>query len=62
MSDDRRRGVVSSYGAVHDTAGLFVADASLFPGPIGVNPMETILALVTRNAEWLIAHRTRYGI
>jgi choline dehydrogenase-like flavoprotein len=62
MSDDRRRGVVSSFGAVHDTAGLFVADASLFPGPIGVNPMETILALVTRNAEWLIAHRTRYGI
>jgi choline dehydrogenase-like flavoprotein len=62
MSDDRSRGVVSSFGAFHDAAGLFVADASLFPGPIGVNPMETILALVTRNAEWLIAHRTRYGI
>jgi choline dehydrogenase-like flavoprotein len=62
MSDDRRRGVVSSFGAFHDAAGLFVADASLFPGPIGVNPMETILALVTRNAEWLIAHRRRYGI
>ena len=62
MSEDRRRGVVSSFGAFHDAEGLFVADASLFPGPIGVNPMETIMALVTRNAEWLIAHRSRYGI
>jgi len=62
MSDDRGRGVVSSFGAFHDAEGLFVADASLFPGPIGVNPMETILALVTRNAEWLVAHRSRYGI
>ena len=58
MSEDRRRGVVSSFGAFHDAEGLFVADASLFPGPIGVNPMETIMALVTRNAEWLIAHRS----
>jgi choline dehydrogenase-like flavoprotein len=62
MSEDRRRGVVSSFGAFHDAEGLFVADASLFPGPIGINPMETILALVTRNAEWLVAHRSRYGI
>ena len=62
MSEDRRRGVVSSFGAFHDAEGLFVADASLFPGPVGVNPMETILALVTRNAEWLISNRSRYGI
>ncbi len=62
MSEDRRRGVVSSFGAFHDAEGLFVADASLFPGPIGVNPMETILALVTRNAQWLVANRSRYGI
>ena len=62
MSEDRSRGVVSSFGAFHDAAGLFVADASLFPGPIGVNPMETILALATRNAAWLITERSRYGI
>jgi len=62
MSDDPTRGVVSSYGAFHDAEGLFVADASLLPGPVGVNPMESILALVTRNAEWLIEHRERYGI
>ena len=62
MSDDRLRGVVSSFGEFHDAAGLFVADASLFPGPIGVNPMETILALVTRNAEWLVSNKSLYGI
>jgi choline dehydrogenase-like flavoprotein len=62
MSDDPQRGVVDSFGAVHGTPGLFVADASLFPTPVAVNPMETILALVTRNAEHLIEHRARYGI
>jgi choline dehydrogenase-like flavoprotein len=62
MSDDPARGVVSSYGEFHGAQGLFVTDASLFPGPIGVNPMETIVALAHRNAEWLVANRSRYGI
>jgi choline dehydrogenase-like flavoprotein len=62
MCDDPRRGVVDSFGALHGTGGLFVADASLFPTPIGVNPMETILALATRNAERLLDQRARYGI
>ena len=62
MSDDRNRGVTSSYGEFHDAAGLFVADASLFPGPVGVNPMESILGLVTRNAEWMIENRRRYNV
>jgi choline dehydrogenase-like flavoprotein len=58
MSEDPRRGVVSSFGEFHGARGLHVADASLFPGPIGVNPMETIVALALRNAEWL-AERVR---
>jgi len=62
MSDDPRRGVVDSYGAFHGVSGLFVADASLFPGPIGVNPMETIMALALRNAERLIEQRGLHGI
>ena len=62
MSDDPRRGVVDSFGAFHGVPGLFVADASLFPTPIGVNPMETIMALVTRNAQRLIEQRDRHGI
>jgi choline dehydrogenase-like flavoprotein len=61
MSEDPRRGVTDSYGAFHGVPGLFVADASLFPGPVGVNPMETILALATRNAGRLIDQRETRG-
>lgn len=62
MCGDPSRGVVSSFGEHHDAERLFVADASVLPGPIGVNPMETIVALATRSAERLIATRDRYGI
>ncbi len=62
MSEDPRRGVTDSFGAFHGVPGLYIADASLFPTPIGVNPMETILALVTRNARRLIEQRDRHGI
>jgi choline dehydrogenase-like flavoprotein len=54
MSEDPRRGVTDSFGAVHGVPGLIVADASLFPGPTGVNPMETVIALAMRNARHLI--------
>jgi choline dehydrogenase-like flavoprotein len=57
MSEDPRRGVTDSYGAVHGVPGLFVADASLFPGPTGINPMETVIALAMRNARRLIERR-----
>ena len=57
MSEDPRRGVTDSYGAVHGVSGLFVADASLFPGPTGINPMETVIALAMRNARRLIERR-----
>ena len=54
MSADPRRGVVGSFGEFHGVSGLHVADASLFPGPIGINPMETVIALAMRNAQCLI--------
>ena len=57
MSEDPRRGVTDSFGAVHGVRGLFVADASLFPGPLGINPMETIVALAMRNARRLLEQR-----
>lgn len=53
MGADPRRSVVSSFGEAHDVPGLYIADASVFPTPIGVNPMETIVALATRTA-WRI--------
>ena len=62
MNDDPGAGVVSGFGEFHGARGLFVADASLFPGPVGLNPMETIVALVTRNARWLLDNRQRFGL
>jgi len=61
MSEDPRRGVTGSFGEFHGTGGLFVTDASLFPGPIGINPMETVVALALRNARRLIERRDRLG-
>ena len=54
MAADRAQGATDSFGRVFDVPGLYVADASLFPTPVGVNPQETIMALVARNARrWL---------
>ena len=39
---------------------LMVADVSLFPTPIGVNPMETIMALATRAAGHVIDNARRF--
>lgn len=44
-------------GELWDLPGCYVADASLFPTPIGVNPQVTIMALATHVAERL-AERT----
>ncbi|MCW5804292.1 MAG: GMC family oxidoreductase [Deltaproteobacteria bacterium] len=60
MGTDRARHVTDAFGAVHDTDRLMVADASLFPTPIGVNPMETIMALATRAAGHVIDNARRY--
>jgi choline dehydrogenase-like flavoprotein len=62
MSADARRGVVGSFGEFHGVPGLFVTDASIFPGPVGINPMETVLALAMRNARRMIERRDRYGL
>lgn len=54
MGGDPTRSVCDPHGRVHDTAGLYVADASLLPTPLGTNPMETIMALATLVAHGLI--------
>jgi choline dehydrogenase-like flavoprotein len=46
-------GVCSPDGAVHGTQALYVADASLFPTSLGVNPMMTIIAFANRIATEL---------
>jgi choline dehydrogenase-like flavoprotein len=62
MATDRRRGATDARGAVHDVDGLVVADASVLPTSIGVNPQETIVAMALRNADrWLDARARRRG-
>ena len=51
MGRDPERAVTDSWGAVRGTHGLYVADASLFPTCVGVNPQVSIMAFVTRNAR-----------
>ena len=45
ISADPRRGVVDPEFRVHGYRNLFVADASVFPSSLGVNPQLTVMAL-----------------
>ncbi|OGP86736.1 MAG: hypothetical protein A2Y95_05575 [Deltaproteobacteria bacterium RBG_13_65_10] len=60
MGVDPARAVVGPTGEVHGIRGLFVADASIFPAPLGVPPQLTVMALATRTAGAIAADRRRY--
>jgi choline dehydrogenase-like flavoprotein len=63
MAHDPERGATDAFGRVFDVPGLYVADASLLPSPIGVNPQETIAALVARNVRrWLESDFRPHGV
>lgn len=51
MAGTALRGVTDGSGRVFGTANLWVADASVFPTSMGVNPSLTIAALALRQAE-----------
>jgi choline dehydrogenase-like flavoprotein len=53
IAADPRRGVCAPDGSVNGTAGLYVADASLFPTSVGVNPMMTVIAFAKQVARGL---------
>lgn len=50
---DPRFGVTDSTHRVFHNEGLYVMDGSSVPGPLGVNPQVTIMALATRAARRL---------
>jgi choline dehydrogenase-like flavoprotein len=45
--------VTDSHGRVHGVPWLFVADASLFPDSVEINPYLTIMALADRVAQYI---------
>jgi choline dehydrogenase-like flavoprotein len=61
MGEDRKRCVTDSFGRVHDVAGLRIADASLLPGPPGVNPQGSVMGIARRNAVQFLGQSTRSG-
>lgn len=57
MGRDESEGVVNPYGEVFNYPGLYIADGSVMPGPVGPNPSLTIAALADRFAEHIIANK-----
>jgi len=54
MSRSAAEGACDEAGRLHDAEGVVVADASAIPSSVGVNPMETIVALSLRNTDrWI---------
>jgi choline dehydrogenase-like flavoprotein len=51
IAGDARRGACGPDGSLYGTAALYVADASLFPTSVGVNPMMTIIAFAKQVAR-----------
>ncbi|MGH3914839.1 MAG: FAD-dependent oxidoreductase [Pseudonocardiaceae bacterium] len=58
MGKDDRHGVVDSYGQAFNYPGLYIADGSVMPGPVGPNPSLTIAAFADRMAEKIIDSTT----
>jgi choline dehydrogenase-like flavoprotein len=55
MGTDPARSVVDASGRVHGREGLIVADASVIPSNLGVNPQHTIMGLARTFAEGIVA-------
>lgn len=54
MGRHEREGVVDAYGQAFGHPGLYVADGSVMPGPVGANPSLTIAAFANRMAERMV--------
>jgi choline dehydrogenase-like flavoprotein len=54
MGRDPATSVANPWGELHDTAGVWIGDASAFPSASGTNPMATIMALARRTAQAIL--------
>ncbi|MFA5260420.1 MAG: GMC family oxidoreductase N-terminal domain-containing protein, partial [Candidatus Omnitrophota bacterium] len=57
MGEDRTRCAVNSYGQVHGYDNVYLNDASILPGPPGINPQGLIMALARRNVHHFLDAR-----
>ncbi len=55
MGVDAARSVVAPSGETHDVPGLWIADASLMPSSLGVNPQMTVMSMAIHVARNLAA-------
>ena len=55
MGRNEKEGVVDAYGQVFGHPGLYVADGSTMPGPVGPNPSLTIAAFADRVADGILS-------
>jgi cholesterol oxidase len=58
MATTPQQGVVNTFGEVFGHPGLFIADGSVMPGPVGANPSLTIAALAERFSRHMIDQAT----
>ena len=58
MGGDPRSGVVDDHGEAFGHRGLFIADGSVMPGPVGPNPSLTIAALADRFSNRILERLT----
>lgn len=54
MGRAANEGVVDAHGEVFHYPGLYIADGSIMPGPVGANPALTIAAMADRCADRVI--------
>jgi choline dehydrogenase-like flavoprotein len=54
------RAELRTLGRFRELRNLFVADASVFPSCLGVNPQVTIMAVATRTAFHILERADRY--
>ena len=59
MADSAEQGVCDGEGRVFNYPGLYVADGSLIPANLGVNPSLTITALTEHVMSCIEPHETK---